>query len=131
MSADFLISMETPTATKCASSISFNYRTRGCQKSFTAQAHVGTAAIGCPVQHSSIALNVGEAGLSEHFSYFSGQALQAEGLLQKRIFGVTGEIKNLGRGAGRRQLLNQFAAADAGHDDVSDHQINVAIKTIR
>ena len=140
MSTAFLISIETPMATKCAP-ISFNYRTPGWQKSFSGACRdgrhrlSGRARIDC--------FKRSKTGLSEYFSYFSGEALQAKGLLQKRrallnrsvtqncVFGVTGKIQNLGRGTRLRQLLNQFAAADAGHDHVSDDQINVAVKAIR
>jgi len=62
--------------------------------------------------------------------------LQSEGLLQEGflifrgeragegIFGVAGKIENLGAGTRGEELLHEFVAAQAGHDDVGDNEVD-------
>src|SRR6266581_2325447 len=82
------------------------------------------------------------AELSEHFSYFSRQAVQTKRLLQKRctffdgavahdcVFGISGEIKDLGGGATLSQLLDQFASPDSWHYHVGDNELDFALMAL-
>jgi len=62
--------------------------------------------------------------------------LQGEGFLQEGglifdgerggegVFGVAGKIEDLGAGARGEKLLDEFVAAEAGHDDVCDDEMD-------
>ncbi len=75
-------------------------------------------------------------GWAEDFADFAGETLQGEGLLQESflifggercgegIFGVAGEIENLGVGPRGQELLDEFVATEAGHDDVGDDEMD-------
>jgi len=40
------------------------------------------------------------------------------------FLGVAGEVEDFNGGAGTEKLLHEFVAAEAGHDNVSDDQVN-------
>src|SRR5271166_4800554 len=73
---------------------------------------------------------------AEDFADFAGKALQGERLLQESffavggkragegVFGVAGKIEDLGAGARREKLLNELVAAEAGHNDVGDDEVD-------
>src|SRR5207245_2016305 len=71
--------------------------------------------------------------------YFAREALKGERLLEKRgslldgtiadnrVFGVSRQIEHFGSGTCFHKLLNHFASAHTGHDDVSDDQVEFSL----
>ena len=80
--------------------------------------------------------NESVGGGAEDFADFAGEVLQGERFLQKGfvgvgfegggecVFGVAGEVKDFYAGTGLGELLNEFVAAEAGHDDICDDKMN-------
>src|ERR1700683_903576 len=78
----------------------------------------------------------GRRGGAEYFADFAGQVLQGERFLQEifwafgldvacdGVFGVAGEIEDFDAGTGGDELLDEFVAAETGHNDVCDDEIN-------
>src|ERR1035438_1289463 len=75
-------------------------------------------------------------GGAEDFADFAGEALQGEGLLQESflifgserggegVFGVARKIENPSARTRGEELLDEFVATEAGHDDVGDHEMD-------
>ena len=71
-------------------------------------------------------------GWAQDFADFAGQVLEGEGFLQEcflavggggageSVLGVAGEKEDFQVGARGLELLNEFVAAEAGHDNVCD-----------
>ncbi len=75
-------------------------------------------------------------GWAEDFADFAGEALQGEGFLQESflavggggagegVLGVAGEVEDFDAGARGQELLDEFVAAEAGHDNVGDDKVD-------
>jgi len=76
-----------------------------------------------------------DSSWAEDFADFAGKALQGERLLQEgfwgvgggcgeSVLGVAGEVEDFEGGAREEKLLYEFVAAEAGHDNVGNDEVN-------